>query len=43
MSNNIGRNFYALSAWNRKGAGKHKNKKWLSKNKRRKVKVEDYD
>jgi hypothetical protein len=43
MCNVKERNFYAMSAWNRKGAGKHKNKKWLNKNKRRKIKAEDHD
>lgn len=36
------RNIYAFHAWNRKGAGKHKNKKWIAKNRKRgKVDVED--
>lgn len=34
------RNVFAILAWNRK-AGKHKNKKWHAKNKRRKVSVDD--
>ena len=29
------RNVFGLHAWNRKGAGKHKDKKWHSKNRKR--------
>lgn len=29
------RNIFAFHAWNRKGSGKHKDKKWHSKNRRR--------
>ena len=35
------RNPYARAAWNRNGAGQHKNKKWIDKNRRRKIKEED--
>lgn len=40
MKKNKVRNIFALHAWNRK-AGKHKNKKWIFKNRRRKV--DDYE
>jgi hypothetical protein len=29
------RNIYAIHAWNRKGAGKHRDQKWHSKNRKR--------
>jgi len=29
------RNIFGFHAWNRKGAGPHKNKKWHSKNRKR--------
>ena len=29
------RNVFGFHAWNRKGAGKHKDKKWHSKNRKR--------
>lgn len=35
------RNIFAIHAWNRRGAGKHKNKKWLEKNRRRKVSMDE--
>lgn len=38
------RSIYAIQAWNKKGAGKHKDKKWLSKNKPpKKIKEEEYE
>lgn len=35
------RNIFAIHAWNKRGAGKHKDKKWYAKN--RKSKVVNYD
>lgn len=36
MNNEIkSRNVFAVHAWNKRGAGKHRDKKWLSKNKKR--------
>jgi hypothetical protein len=29
------RNIFAIHAWNRRGAGKHRDKKWKSKNRKR--------
>ena len=38
------RNIFAIHAWNKKGAGKHRDKSWYSKNRKRgKVKVEEYN
>jgi hypothetical protein len=38
------RNRVAQNAWNRKGAGKHRDKSWQSKNRKRgKIKEEEYD
>lgn len=36
MKNEINsRNVFAIHAWNKRGAGKHKDKKWHSKNRKR--------
>jgi hypothetical protein len=35
MSDIKSRNIFGFHAWNRKGAGKHKDKKWHSKNRKR--------
>lgn len=43
MNNKIkSRNVFAVHAWKKTGAGKHADKKWKSKNRKRgKVKMED--
>jgi hypothetical protein len=44
MSNINSRNVFAVHAWNKRGAGAHRDKAWQSKNrKRQKVKIEEYD
>lgn len=38
------RSIHAINAWNRKGSGKHKDKKWILKNKPpKKIKEEEYE
>lgn len=42
MKNEINsRNVFAVHAWNKRGAGKHRDKKWLSKNRKRAKVIND--